>query len=320
MVDTVRIEVDIMEDLPQGKDYITRLLKVIDDQKERTDKHRGITTPKIIGKHYNFIIAITNNRFISIQGSLTKYLKGNNFDCLTADEIKQALRLLSKHFGFNVECGTLKRIDIADNLYLSEKPKRYVDSLLRVRNVNPWVNRNTKYFELSQVTIAVYDKLKELEKNDPTLHHIIKRDSPNQNVLRFEVRLLKQLNKLFKVKKVKAVLLYSPSFLCQLARQWYQKYESITKATEELSLNVTSLPQLKRALIYHGVKAHGGINAVINLIDVLKEEGNWVGSTPARAKSALKEIMNDGLLVKKLSLIEELDEAVANSNIITIFT
>ena len=130
MIDTVHIRINIERDLIlKSKDYIQRLLNVITVDKEGIKHTTG--TKYYIGKFRNFIIEIDDNN-VAVKGSLAKYYKGNNLEFFGREEIYKALKMLSAELGLNVEKGRLSRIDVADNLYLTTAPKKYIDLLIGI--------------------------------------------------------------------------------------------------------------------------------------------------------------------------------------------
>lgn len=313
MIDTIHIRINIIEHLIQGKDYIQGLLNVMTVKREGTNHITG--TKYYHGKFKNLIIDIDGNK-IAIKGSLAKYYNGNNLDFFSREDLIKALKMLSTELGLNVERGRLSRIDVADNLYLSTTPKKYVDLLIGIPRANAFKKGQTKYIERSCSTCVFYDKKKELYKKDVHTFNKLNKSGSNANVLRYEIRYERKLRQLFKVKTVKVALLHSTTFLNKLAEGWINQYQLITKVKQESYNEITIVSQFKKLIMFKGIIALGGFETVGKMIDDLKAINNWKYMPAYNLKQLSKTISNDEFLVDDLPLIEELDAAIADSDIV----
>lgn len=323
MVDTIHIELDTESDLPTGSFDMPRLLNVIDISSEVTKRPSGLQC--YIGKFRNFNITIVGNT-IDINGSLTKYYKNNNLDFLSKEDISNALKMLSWELGINVERGRLRRIDVADNFFLSAPPQKYIHAFIELPKARPGhPHRTGKYFHRSNTTAYVYDKAEELKRKDePTYHRLMNAHSA-ANLLRFEVRYQSQLPALFKIKSVKVALLHSSSFLKKLADGWLKHYNLILKA-HLVECDAIKNPGLfKRLLMCKGIFAFdsqslvNNLNVIDSLINDLHDINQWEYHVTYRLKTFVRRLLSDPTLTIESPLIRELDDAIENSNIVKSF-
>lgn len=302
MIDTIHIRV-VLEFLT-----IQNLINLIEVTSNGNYERTGRSFIK--GKFKNFIIEISGQE-VTIMGSLTKYYHGNNLEFLSPQEIKAALKRLSFELGFKVELGRLSRIDIAENLFLKYPVKEYT-SRFRPNSKHALIQDG---YQTSRTACVYYDKVKELKKNDPVTYELLIRSNPRAKILRFELRILRRLAKIFNVRVVKVVYLYSSSFLKKLARLWLKEYRGIQKTSQPIPINVCSPKELKNALMFLGLKSLGGIDKADDILMLPRAEYDWPYSQTYKLKQLFKSLSSKEYLVKVPSHITELDRAINSSKI-----
>ncbi len=308
MIDTVNIVLN-MRDLPQ-KGYNGRIRQCLENIKDIIDSANNVEC--FFGNHRNMKIMVKGDQ-VTIMGSLTKYLYNENFTVLTKADIKISLKQLSKSLGIPVERGTLTRIDIADNFFVQEIPNNYLESLISINRAYTDCRKGTKYFHRSRQTLVFYDKIKELDKNDPITSKRFKLKYGHQNVLRYELRLMRKLPALLNVPKVKVALLYSSSFLNKLALQWVNHYDLVNKNKLQINKLILTAKQFQMFLIYKGLKTYGNIDDVTKWINQMKIINSWDAMTTSRIKRLIKDVLNHNYLVEDSDLMNELNEKIKNS-------
>jgi hypothetical protein len=315
MCDTLFASIDIRT-LNPNIDYLSNLRNAITVKSEGFNYLSNYNY--FNGKHRNFIIEVQGPH-VTIKGSLAKYFKGENYSVMTPQEIKLALKRLSKNLGIPVEKFTLTRVDIGECFFLNEPPKKYIDCLINIDRAETYPKKGTKYFIRSRQTLAFYDKMKELQKKDPATYTWLRRLKGNSNLLRYELRFTSKLSTIFKLKKIKVVHLYSSNFLARLAQEWINHYKMINKVKIENIVGISTVKDLERLLVFQGLKSHGNIEDSIKWIDATGKSNGWNAMTMSRAKRRAKEILNNHFLVTDSYLINELNYAIANSKILEEF-
>jgi hypothetical protein len=313
MIDTITIWINVVEDLPPGKDYIQSLRNAINLTKEGYKHSTG--NRYYIGKFDNLTIVIDGNN-VSITGSLAKYYQDNNLAFFGRTELYLALKQLSAKLGLNVERGRISRIDVADNLFLTQCPSKYIDLLGGIGKAEGRFIKQSYYIERSRSTAVFYDKKKELHKNDPPTLYALNKSRPNSNVLRYEVRFKCKLSQQFKFGSIKVALLHSSTFLKALAESWLNHYNKTTKVKQESFKDIQLIAQFGKMVEFKGIGALGGIEKVKKIIDKLRRENQWPYKPAYDLKKRLEALSNDTLLVDESPLIEELDAAILDSDIV----
>ncbi|MBS7563794.1 hypothetical protein KHS38_05210 [Mucilaginibacter sp. Bleaf8] len=120
-----------------------------------------LNQPFLTGKLENFHVFIRGNT-LRFNGSLCKYLLGENVSTLSKDQIDAALKKLTQQMGFPVQQATLSRIDIATNLPVQQAPELYIGCLETMQNANLINWKGTKTFKRSRESLTFYKQLREL--------------------------------------------------------------------------------------------------------------------------------------------------------------
>ena len=99
---------------------LKKLVSKVDLTKESINHETG--NKSIYGNYKNFKIAV-NNKSVCVNGSLPKFVLGNNVESLSVSETSTALIELSNELSIPILKGDLTRIDIAESFPVDANPE-----------------------------------------------------------------------------------------------------------------------------------------------------------------------------------------------------
>lgn len=276
------------------------LLEQLAPKLSRVAEHRRGENDYITGDLENLNVILTNQS-ASIKGSLAKWFNGNNVEPLTRYDTQRSIEKLSDLLHLPMKDAKVTRLDFASTLSMSEKPALYFPYLGSSQHFKRETYGTTLYFKNGKREKYFYDKFLECKAKQTPLLGL-----ENENLLRFELRYLKQLDKVFNVSEVKGSMLYKEDFYIGLVERWVTEYKNITK-------NKLFIPSMKNltnknandVLLAFLIENHGQN-------EVLKLAENWRGHFSNdrefyRFKAKLK---NMKALTKPSPLITELDTKI----------
>ncbi len=164
---------------------------------------------------------------LTVQGSLSKYLNGNNFERFTRKQTQRAIEKLSDCLSLPIQRAKVERIDIAANFILSRPVREYMIHLGMAR----YFKRFTYDYEGLRYKggmrqLVFYNKVKECQdkKHSGRVPEVFQ----GRNVLRYELRFLKRPKRQFK-SEIRAVDLYNQNFYSDKIKRWKDAYFKIKK-------------------------------------------------------------------------------------------
>lgn len=250
-----------------------------------------------------------SDRNVSIKGSLAKYYFGNNFDTLTLTQTKEAIMKMSDALSLPIEKAKVTRIDFSDNLIMDYKPEAYYNYLGKCSYYtrNP-LESNSLYYNGSKKTKLFYDKIawakgKKIE---------IPSELIGKNVLRFEMRYEKGLNKQFNLPEVTAEKLYGNDFYLTLLNKWRQEYLSIVKLGNIIcNYEVIKTPKdVSKRFELLGMQTYG-YERVMKEIENMEFQGVMTNSRSySRVKNNALNLFADSNQTTTSDLIIELDKKI----------
>ncbi|MEQ9263998.1 MAG: phage/plasmid replication protein [Balneolaceae bacterium] len=217
MIDTVRIY--FPQDLIHEVDLISEVPTILCDVTSHSNNDRVWYS----GKLKNLSWSVRKDG-ISISGSLTKYICGNNYTNMNQETLNNAIDQLSSYFGVDLTIGRITQLDFGINLNCKEAPMNYFKCLgsspyYKSRSVN---NSTLSYSNRSR-TKLFYDKLKQMKATNV----FIPEKFIGLNILRFEVRYRKKAFKYFGRKELRVKDLLTSSFHKRLKEQLFKEFSSI---------------------------------------------------------------------------------------------
>lgn len=180
---------------------------------------------KMKGKLGGLYVTLTSTG-ISILGSLPKFFYRNNLKELTSVDVKQAIQKIESDLSISIKKAKLNRIDIGFNLSMDYEPRFYFNGLGELGNMHrSQINQDSLYYKNSTKTLIFYDKYKEFFKAK-TVPNCFKVE---RNLLRYEIRFLKSVEKNFGGREILVSDMTNPEFLREIVGIWGAKYFLIRK-------------------------------------------------------------------------------------------
>jgi hypothetical protein len=305
--------------LPKEKignyDYMENMESLLTNQKTVTYKNSKVTS--LSGNRRNLLITY-NERGVTLKGSLPKFCDKDSIDLLDFPKVHQALQKLSDEFKMPFDKAKLRRIDIAENFKMNQKPAFYYPYLGNINRYRRLEQNNGLMYQQGIKKngikgIVFYDKLDELKDNKV----IIPIKYENQNLLRYEFRFFSRLPQQIKVDEVTLSSLQNESFYNRLIKYWHDEYFKIKKI-KKMNINFEvckTIKELETQLLLEGVQAKGGEAELTEIINQIYKAGNSSKMQCKRMKDKLKTLCNTPNLTYQSEAILELDKKVTENSI-----
>lgn len=253
-----------------------------------------------------------NSNYLKIQGSLCKYYKGENQSTLTHKEIVDAIELLGEELEIPIWFGKLSRIDIGENFIMSLPASSYYNRLAKASKYRNRLEQSSGLYYTNgkncRKKIVFYDKTKEQGKNQVIPLYC------NKNLLRYEVCLMKELDKILNTSDLLVSNLKEQSFYQQLVTIWYDEFKSIQKCRDVISFQdnvLYSTKKFKTQLAVLGMNSIGGYGEVLKIVEQGKREKKFEsGKQKMDLMKMLKDLNETTCLTIKNDLIMELEEKI----------
>lgn len=239
---------------------------------------------------------------ITLRGSIAKYFFGE-------DTIKFANRLSYRKSIEEIFCllnldlnnATVTRVDVGQNFKLSNCVLHYYPLLLTASYLKREVLKNSLYFKNNRKQLVFYDKI--LERRE-------KRYNLSGNLLRYELRLMKNPNHFLNTQKLYAKDLCKKKIYKQLVKLWYMEYKKIRKNSNcDTHLNFNNAKDLKNNL---AASALSKLDLVILKDIELKQKNGLIDNVTAhRCRNLIIELQsNKDVETKSNDLLKELNSKI----------
>lgn len=264
--------VDLMAEVPQ----------YLDTFKDETTKAGNVS---IWGKSQDYNIKITEYGISISKGSLAKYLYGTNLKTLNRDEAKQALEKISDTLHLPMDAATVQRLDAGTNIEVTYKPPVYFNHLGQYKRSERQPQNKGLYYSTTNEQLALYDKIAQQKKKQIP----IPAEYTGKNLLRYEMRFLHRLPKLFSVDRVTGAMLYNERFYNDVIDRWQQAYEDIYKINDiEINFDIVqSVPDLKRLGLLLYIEQAGEVQ-MYQQIKEAQQRGQINSIQASRLREAIK--------------------------------
>ncbi|WP_455496506.1 hypothetical protein [Coprobacter sp.] len=184
MIDRIKFYIDDVDlDTVKERLELRCSSKVAYDESERFEAEYKNLKIKYVGKR------------LQIEGSLHKFVKGNNYSLFTYEEAKEALCVLSKYIGISLELFIVSSIELAINIQMEKEIEKYL-VILHSYKTHPFIymppmkgtsKLKGRKCHLAEYTIKFYDKTFEAIKKSR-----LPKDRWGEvpkNLLRYEIQL-----------------------------------------------------------------------------------------------------------------------------------
>jgi hypothetical protein len=248
MFDTVNFRID-RADISGGNPF--DILPCLSEITERQNEKSGYSCT---GKAGDYTVNIYNHG-IFLSGSLAKYFLPSNIYTLTRQDVKQAIEQLSDHLHTDITPAKVTRLDVSTVIPTSRPPSDYYSHL----GNKPYFDRlqstpDTLYYNNHQRQLVLYDKTVEATAKDVQIPEIWQ----NSNLLRYELRYTKRLNRQLK-HDVTAAKLYDVEFYRPVIQRWYSEFKTIQKHKNQSCMTdgISSKKEAKDALFAYLLQEKG---------------------------------------------------------------
>lgn len=317
MLDTIKLFIPNDEARPFNTSIIKDTFSYI---KHNTDT--GELLP--IGWFENFKVN-RQKKGLRIEGSIAKYIFGNNLFIPSLEQIEIALKEIADLFNFNINDALVGRIDIGYNFRLKHEVKDYLGSfgnlgVLDKSNIND-LETLTYSTKNKSRQVQFYHKIVEMKSGKNKVIVPEEYEDLEYHILRYELKLKKNLKDEFGYDKITANMIYDKVFFKKLLDLWYSNYSQILKYNKPRlrTYGIKNPSMLKDALATQGLFFLGTEN-LMNKIDMLKNKVS--PTTKQRMKDLINELSKDPDHSVTYQLMNELNKIVKDvyTNCTTNFT
>ncbi|MDR0733421.1 MAG: hypothetical protein LBF08_05100 [Dysgonamonadaceae bacterium] len=253
----------------------------------------------------DYKINISDNG-ISLKGSLSKHYYGDNLHTLTRRDTQHAIEKLSEQLHLDVGKAKPTRLDVS-TIVCTRRPAA---DYYRWLGAKPYFERvqtttDTVYYINYQKRLCFYDKAKQAEAKNIPIPPILQ----NSNLLRYELRFTKRLNKQFNT-DLTATKLYDKDFYRPVIQSWYDEFKSIKIINNKsfMTNDITTLKGAKAAIIAYSMQRleQDVINEFLSVLranNSLKSRSDYT-----RVKEYINKMRTASDFEDKSDLIKELQE------------
>lgn len=307
MVDTVNFQLN-RADMIGGIDLLELIPLYLDSDSIRKHDHKG--NYYVTGRLGNYSVTITEYNVSIKDGSLCKYLFGDNMKSMGRAEIQRAIEKLSDSLHIPMDIAKVTRLDVANNIILKHPAEVYFNHLGMLPHYKRLVQPDGLYYKSRDKMLVFYDKIKEQHgKPIPEL-------CQGHNVLRYEQRYVHRLGMTFKTDIVRASDLYEELFYINLLKKWRADYNAISKIND-ITANFSYMKTKKQfdllgRLAY--IEQMGGELAMLEQITLAQKRGELTPKQAHDLRQAVKESckVKEGLTVQS-DAINELNKKIAQT-------
>lgn len=249
-----------------------------------------------------------NTRMLSIQGSIPRFINGQNYDLLAVSQIKEFFMLLENIMSIPIEQARIYRLDMAYNLFLRYPPDPYYKFLGAAPRLFRLTQPRSLLYKNGRRQLAFYNKMAAPNPGPkPIPAHYL-----GKNVMRMEHRLVSKISEQLKIKGFKVGNLMDETIYPLFHSKTLTQYRNIRKLNEG-SVNLSGIGKPKDfigMLAVIGMEKIGGENAVLELVDELKGRGSFSNrQNYTRLRKMIKDLGNQSYPGES-DLIQELNEKV----------
>lgn len=227
-------------------DSLSSVAQRLDDANEVLSLSRGTT--KVYGDVGGLSVGIYESG-LWISGSLSKYLNGSNIYTLTRSETEEAVSYLSEDLGVDIGKAKVLSLEFGTNFVMRHEVGEYFERLGGCPYLNREIICGSLYYngkgreENRNKSYVFYDKIRELKQKRVDIPD----NMEGVNMLRYEIRLKKGLDKFFNVERVTADMLSDKAFYASLVDKYKTIYTSIEKVTNSSKVDMGKIKTVSDA-------------------------------------------------------------------------
>ncbi len=307
MYDTVHFRITQNEVV--GVDFLAETSCFLEDVAEHTFGD-GLTA--ITGRLGGLRVCLNRFQLKVKDGSLCKWYLGDNYKTMGRCDAKMAIERLSDTLHLPMGKATICRLDIAQNFITKHPPEVYMSHLGLLKYAIRLEEPHGLYYRQTDGRLCFYDKNREQKSKHETIPELYE----GRNVLRYEQRYTKHLQRRLNVPEVTGRLLYDETFYIGLLNRWRDTYRSISKIND-VTLNFKAM-RTKQGLYKMGLlalieRAGGQIQMIEQINEALKR-----GELTRKQAYDLRQAVNDACkvadgMVAPNETIQELDKKISEA-------
>ncbi|MBD5272942.1 MAG: hypothetical protein HDS42_06750 [Bacteroides sp.] len=307
MIDTVNLCLTT-PDVKGGADFLSEIPPYLDNINLHNYEGKEVVT----GSLDNLRVVVSGWQIKVGEGSLCKFLLGDNFQTMGRAGIKTAVEKISDSLHLDLSQAEVKRLDIAENFVVKHPPQVYFNHLGLLANAKRLAQPDGIYYKGKTKTLCFYDKVKEQRTKREQIPELYQ----HSNVLRYEQRYTGRLGAAFKVGAVKASTLYDEGFYIELLNRWRDDYRAIKKIND-VTPNFEFM-KTKRDFDLLGRLAYiEQIGGEVAMIEQIKEAQDRGDLTPKQAFDLRKAVKDSCKVRESLTAPSEaitvLDKKIAEA-------
>lgn len=245
-------------------------------------------------------------------GSLCKWMLGDNYHTLGCGGVRYAVERLSDTLHVPMERAVITRLDVGACVVVEQPCANYFNHLGALRYAGRFENDGSLYYyQHGRATrLCFYDKNREQRDNRESIPDCYR----DVNVLRYEQRYMSRLPSVLGVERVSGAMLCDEVFIRRLLCKWHDTYRSIGKIND-VSLNfqvVRSKKSLHDAGILALVERFGGELGFIAHINEARSRGELTAKQAFDLRQEVRRVCSGGGgLTIPSEAITELDEKIS---------
>ena len=310
MLDTVNFKLTRAE--VEGVDFLNEITPYLNPEGVAFHDYRG--SQVATGNVGNLSVSISEWQVRVKNGSLCKWLLGDNYQAMGRADIKQAVEKLSDTLHLPMEQATITRLDVGLTIPVRQPTDNYFNHLGVLNYAQRLQQPHSLYYHRHRQAerLCFYDKNNEQRANREPIPDLYQ----DCNVLRYEQRYMARLPHLLGVPQVTGAMLYDELFYISLLNRWREAYQAIKKVNE-ITLNFQAM-KTKRDLQKMGiltlVEQWGGEVEMIAHITEAQKRGDLTAKQAYDLKQGVKDAckVKDGLTAPS-EAINELDRKIAEA-------
>lgn len=310
MLDTVTFK--LTQSDVEGCDFLNEVTPYLDPD-EVTEHNKGGNV-YVTGRLGNLSVSINPWRVTVGNGSLCKWMFGDNYQAMGRGDIQHAIEKLSDTLHLPIERANVMRIDVGLSIPVREPVENYLNHLGALNYATRLLQPSSLYYKQRQGAkiLCFYDKNREQRDKGGTVPELYK----DANVLRYELRYMKRVPHQFGVETVTGAALYEEAFYISLLNRWREAYQAIRKINNT-TLNFQDMKtkrDLQRMGILALVERWGGEVETINRINEAQKRGDLTSKQAFDLRQGIKDACEiRGGLTAPSEAISELNKKVADA-------
>lgn len=309
MLDTVNFRITQAE-VKRGVDFLSDIPPNLNPDTLSLHNYRGEDV--ITGTLDNLKISVSQWQVKIGEGSLCKFLLGDNFQTMGRANIKRAIEKISDSLHLDISQAEVKRLDVAENFIVRHPPRIYFNHLGMLHNAKRLPHPEGLYYSKRAKILCFYDKVREQKSKGEPIPELYQ----SCNVLRYEQRYMGRLGEAFKREAVTASTLYDEGFYIELLNRWRDDYRAINKIND-VTPNFQFMKSKKQfdllgRLAY--IEQMGGEVAMMEQIAEAQKRGDLTAKQAFDLRQAVKDSCKEREnLTAASEAITELDKKIAEA-------